>query len=49
MDEELEQRLQEAQTVGVGFTIPADVAPKCSKTSMKEFDERRSCSCRVVV
>jgi integrase len=36
MDEELEQRLQEAETVGVGFTIPADVAPKCSKTSVKE-------------
>jgi hypothetical protein len=36
MDEELEQRLQEAETVGVGFTIPAVVAPRCSKTSVKE-------------
>jgi integrase len=30
MDEELEQRLQEAEIVGVGFEIPY-VAPKCSK------------------
>jgi hypothetical protein len=31
MDEELEQRLREAEIVGVGFEIPAYVAPKCSK------------------
>ena len=36
MDEELDQRLIEAQTVGVGFNIPANVAPKCSKISVKE-------------
>jgi integrase len=34
MDEELELRLQEAETVGVGFEIPAHVAPKCSKLSV---------------
>jgi integrase len=34
MDEELEQRLEEAETVGVGFEIP-DVAPNCSKTSVE--------------
>ena len=34
MDEELELRLQEAETVGVGFEIPAHVAPKCSKFSV---------------
>jgi integrase len=31
MDEELEQRLQEAKTVGVGFEVPAYGAPSCSK------------------
>jgi integrase len=36
MDEELDLRLQEAETVGVGFTIPANVAPKCSKKSVEE-------------
>ena len=36
MDEELEQRLLEAQAVGVGFTVPTDLPPKCSKTSKKE-------------
>jgi len=38
MDEELEQRLDEAELVGVGFEIPslqALVAPKCSKTSLE--------------
>jgi hypothetical protein len=30
MDEELELRLAEADTVGVGFEVP--VAPKCSET-----------------
>jgi len=35
MDAELEQRLQEAETVGVGFEIPAYVAPTCSKTLSK--------------
>jgi hypothetical protein len=35
MDEELEQRLQEAETVGVGFEIPTYVAPKCSKVSVE--------------
>jgi integrase len=34
MDEELELRLQEAETVGVGFEILAHVAPKCSKISV---------------
>jgi hypothetical protein len=34
MDEELEQRLHEAEIVGVGFEIPACVAPKCSKISV---------------
>ena len=33
MDEELELRLQEAEIVGLGFEIPAYVAPKCSKIS----------------
>jgi integrase len=36
MDEELDQRLREAEIVAVGFTIPANVAPKCSKNSVKE-------------
>lgn len=31
MDHELDLRLQEAKTVGVGFTVQAYVAPKCSK------------------
>ena len=35
MDEELEQRLQEAETVGVGFDVPVYVAPKSSKESME--------------
>ena len=35
MDAELEQRLHEAETVGVGFEIPAYVAPTCSKTLSK--------------
>jgi hypothetical protein len=38
MDEELEQRLDQAELVGVGFDIPslqALVAPKCSKTSLE--------------
>jgi integrase len=35
MDEELELRLQEAEIVGVGFEIPAYVAPKCSKISVE--------------
>ena len=35
MDEELELRLQEAEIVGVGFEIPAYVAPKCSKLSVE--------------
>jgi hypothetical protein len=34
MDEELEQRLQEAEIVGVGFDVPY-VAPKCSKISVE--------------
>ncbi len=33
MDEELEQRLQEAEIVGVGFDVPY-AAPKCSKISL---------------
>jgi len=33
MDEELEQRLQEAEIVGVGFDVPA---PKCSKISFEQ-------------
>ena len=35
MDHELKLRLQEAESVGVGFTVPAYVAPKCSKISAK--------------
>jgi len=34
MDEELEQRLEEAEIVGVGFDVPAYVAPKSSKESV---------------
>lgn len=34
MDEELEQRLEEAESVGVGFNVPL-VAPKCSKISIE--------------
>jgi hypothetical protein len=34
MDEELKQRLDEAETLGVGFEIP-DVAPSCSKTPVE--------------
>jgi integrase len=33
MDEELEQRLQEAEAVGVGFDVPA---PSCSKISLEQ-------------
>jgi hypothetical protein len=36
MDEELEQRIQEAEIVGVGFEVPAYVAPKCSKISIEQ-------------
>jgi hypothetical protein len=32
MDEELEQRLQEAELVGVGFDVPA---PTCSKNAVE--------------
>jgi len=35
MDEELEQRLQEAEIVGAGFDVPAYVAPKCSKIEVE--------------
>jgi len=35
MDHELQLRLQQAESVGVGFTVPAYVAPKCSKISAK--------------
>jgi hypothetical protein len=35
MDEELEQRLQESEIVGVGFDVSAYVAPKCSKNSLE--------------
>jgi integrase len=35
MDEELEQRLQEAEIIGVGFDVPAYVAPKCSKVTLE--------------
>jgi len=35
MDEELEQRLHEVELVGVGFEIPAYVAPKCSTISVE--------------
>ena len=31
MNEELEKRLKEAELVGVGFAVPACVAPSCSK------------------
>jgi integrase len=34
MDEELEQRLHEAEIVGIGFDVPAYVAPRCSKASV---------------
>jgi integrase len=34
MDDELELRLEEAVSVGVGFDIPCDVAPMCSKISV---------------
>jgi hypothetical protein len=36
MDEELGHRLEEAETVGVGFEIPAYVAPSCSKISVEQ-------------
>jgi integrase len=36
MDEELEQSIQEAETVGVGFKVPAYVDPKCSKLSVEQ-------------
>jgi hypothetical protein len=35
MDEELEQRLQEAEIVGAGFDVPAYVAPRCSKIEVE--------------
>jgi hypothetical protein len=35
MDEELEQRIQEAEIVGVGLDIPVHVALKSSKESVK--------------
>jgi integrase len=35
MDQELEQRLQEAEMVGVGFDVRAYVAPKCSKVLLE--------------
>jgi len=35
MDEELEQRLQEAELVGVGFDVPVYVAPRSSKESVE--------------
>jgi integrase len=35
LDEELELRLQEAETVGVGFGVPTYIAPSCSKISVK--------------
>ena len=35
LDEELELRLQEAETVGVGFGVPTYVAPSCSKISVE--------------
>jgi len=35
MDEELELRLQEAETVGVGFSVPTYIAPSCSKISVE--------------
>jgi hypothetical protein len=36
MDEELEQRVQEAEIVGVGFEVPAYVTPKCPKISIEQ-------------
>ena len=36
MDEEFEQRLHEAEIVGIGFEVPAYVAPKCSKVSLEQ-------------
>ena len=36
MDEELEQRIQEAEIVGVEFEVPAYVDPKCSKLSVEQ-------------
>jgi hypothetical protein len=39
MDEELEQRLHEAEIVGVGFDVPAYVAPNDPKvSSVPELD-----------
>jgi hypothetical protein len=35
MNEELETRLQEAELVGVGFRVPAYVAPSCSKIAVE--------------
>jgi hypothetical protein len=35
LDEELELRLQEAESVGIGFDVPAYDAPKCSKKSVE--------------
>ena len=35
MDEELEQRLQEAEIVGVGFDVPAYAAPNAPKVSVE--------------
>jgi len=36
MDEELEQRLQEAEIVGVGFDVPAYAAPNAPKVSAEQ-------------
>jgi hypothetical protein len=39
MDEELEQRINEAEIVGVGFNVPASCS-KCSKvSSAQQLDE----------
>jgi hypothetical protein len=39
MDEELEQRINEAEIVGVGFNVPANCS-KCSKvSSAQQLDE----------
>jgi len=38
MDEELEQRIQEAEIVGVGLSVPVQVALKGSKESVKSVN-----------
>ncbi len=38
LDEELEKRLEEAELVGVGFKLPAHVAPSCSKVPVRIGD-----------